>query len=386
MNILIIPPNDLISNSLPNRLYYLARVWQSTHTLYLLRYPSYPTSANIERPLKRIDIVPKTKPSSNPGTYYIKNATFIYATLKNVFKRENIDIVVHANILPSMFAVDLAKRYKIKTIFDYLDHYPESASIYFRNKILKNIVRIAVSMITKYNLENSDKIVTVSYTLKHMIEKSTKRLVYLIPNGVDTELFRPLPKYSARRELQLDHYDPILLYYGSIAEWVDYDSLIELVSKLKPLYPRILLLLVGNIYRKDEEEYIKRKVKELNVEKNVTLSSSQPEERIPLYVSASDIVIAPYKMMQKNFVTPLKVIEALACERPIIVPDILEFRLWFGNYIEYYRNNEELLMKVSFILKNVDEYSNKLSEARKYVKDRFDWRRLAVEYEQLFYL
>lgn len=174
MNILLVPPNDLITNALPNRLFHLAKYWTTRHRLYLLRYPNYPTSTNIERQLERIDIVYKANPAKNPGTYYIKNATRIKDALKKTIEREPIDVIIHANILPSYYAVKLAKKYKIKSIFDYLDHYPESAAVYYKNHIAKKIVYTAVSLATRYNLKNSDTTVTVSYTLKQILEKYTK--------------------------------------------------------------------------------------------------------------------------------------------------------------------------------------------------------------------
>jgi len=201
VNILIIPPNDLINNEIPNRLYHLARHWQH-HTLYLLRYPHYPTSINIERPLRRIDIVPDAKPAGNPATYYLKNARAIHQALKKAIQREPIDIVIHANILPSLYAVRLAKAYRKRAVFDYLDHYPESAAAYFKNRVAKWAVYTTVALITTYNLKNSHKIVTVSHTLKQLLEKRAKGPIYLLPNGVDTELFKPMPREQARRQLE----------------------------------------------------------------------------------------------------------------------------------------------------------------------------------------
>jgi len=384
MNILIVPPNDLINNVLPNRLYHLARNWERRHIIYLLRYPHYPTSIDVERPLRRIDITPKARSSSNPGTYYVKNATTLYESLKRVVEREPIDVIIHANILPSLFAVKLSKKFKLRTIFDYLDHYPESASAYFKSSQAKWIVYTTVSLITGYNLRNSDEITTVSYTLKQMIEGRAKRPVHLIPNGVDVQLFKPLPKDRARKELSLELYDPILLYYGSIAEWMDYEALFKLVARLKLTYPNIGLILVGKIYKESEELYLKQKIKELDLKNNVVVHPSQPQEKIPLYISASDIVLAPYRSLPKNFGTPLKIIESLACERPVVASDVYEFKLWFNNYLEYYRTAQELIERVLFILKTYDLFSEKLKHARKYVEERFDWRGLAEKYEYMF--
>lgn len=386
MNILLVPPNDLITNALPNRLFHLAKYWTTRHRLYLLRYPNYPTSTNIERQLERIDIVYKANPAKNPGTYYIKNATRIKDALKKTIEREPIDVIIHANILPSYYAVKLAKKYKIKSIFDYLDHYPESAAVYYKNHIAKKIVYTAVSLATRYNLKNSDTTVTVSYTLKQILEKYTKKPIHLIPNGVDTSIFKPHPKEVAKKSLALEQHQPVLLYYGSITEWIDYDILLKTTAKLKPKHPNILLLLVGKIYKENEKAEIQQKIKELNIEKNILIHAPQPQEKIPLYISASDIVIAPYKNLNKNYGTPVKIFESLSCQTPTFVPDIPEFRIWFGNYLEYYRSLDDLITKIDYVLNQYDNIIYKLKQAREYIKENFDWEKLADKYENIIKL
>jgi len=382
-NILLIPPNDLISNVLPNRLYHLARHWGERHNIYLLRYPGYPTSANIERPLRRTDIVPAAKPAGNPGTYYVKNAKALYEALKKAVERKPVEVIVHANILPSMFAVRLAKRHGVKTIFDYLDHYPESASAYYRNRVVKKLVHTAVYVITRYNLRNSDEVVTVSHTLKQLVDKHTRGPAHLIPNGVDTKLFKPMPKDTARRELALESHDPILLYYGSIAEWIDWETLLQLAARLKARHPEVLLLLVGKTYGHLDLE-IEQRARSLGVEDNLKLVPPQPQERIPTYISAADIVYAPFKNIQKNFSTPVKIFESLSCSRPVIAADIDEFKLWFKDFLLYYCDINDLESLTLHVIDNYEEYRDLVEKAREYAEMNFDWRVIAQRYEEVF--
>ncbi|UNQ73147.1 glycosyltransferase [Infirmifilum sp. NZ] len=382
-NILLVPPNDLINNALPNRLYHLARHWAERHSIYLLRYPSYPISTSIERFLRRTDILPTAKPAGNPGTYYLKNAKALYEALKKTLEREPVEVIVHANILPSTFAVRLARRQGVKTVFDYLDHYPESASAYYRNRLAKKLVHTAVYAITIYNLRNSDEVVTVSHALKQLVDKHARRPAHLIPNGVDTKLFKPTPKETARRELALENHDPILLYYGSIAEWIDWQALLQLTARLKPRHPKALLLLVGKTYGHLDLE-IKQKARSLGVEDNVKLVPPQPQEKIPTYISAADIVYAPFKNIQMNLGTPVKIFESLSCSRPVIAADLYEFKLWFKDFLLYYRDINDLESLTLQIIDNYEEYRSLVEKAREYVEINFDWKILAQRYEEVF--
>jgi len=381
----LIPPHDLISNHNPSGLYQLARYWQHRHRIYLLRYPYYPTSINIKRPLKHIPVIPVVKPTDNPGTYYIVNSKAIYDAIKKTMLREPIDVVIHANILPSSIAVYLAKKIGVKTIFNYRDHFPESASVYYKNPLPKTIAFKLTEYLTRYNAENSNEVITVSYTLRHLLRKYTSKIIHVVPNGVDTELFKALPKDRSRRELSLEEHDPILLYHGSITEWIDYRMVLHAIAKLKQRYPRIMLLLVGKIYKTYEETEIRETIRMLGIEENVTIQPPQPQEKMPTYISASDIVLVPHKKTHLTYTTPLKIPEALACERPTIATNIFEFRIWYRDFVEYYESEEELIGKIMEILENYEYYSDKAGKARAYVTENFDWRIIARKYEEFFH-
>jgi len=385
MNIFLIPPHDLISNHNPSGLYQLARYWQHRHKIYLLRYPYYPTSINIKRSLTHIPVIPIVKPTDNPGTYYIVNSKAIYDAIEKTMMREPIDVVIHANILPSSIAVYLAKKNGVRTIFNYRDHFPESASLYYKNPLPKTIAFKLTEYLTRYNAENSNEVITVSYTLRHLLRKYTSKRIHVVPNGVDAELFKALPKDRSRRELSLEEHDPILLYHGSITEWIDYRTILHAVAKLKQRYPRILLLLVGKIYKTYEEAEIRETIGMLGIEENVIIQPPQPQEKMPTYISASDIVLVPHKKTHLTYTTPLKIPEALACERPTIATNIFEFRIWYRDFVEYYESEEELIGKIVEIQENYEYYSDKARKARTYVTENFDWRIIARNYEEFFH-
>ena len=383
MNILIVPPNDLITNVLPNRLYHLAKFWSRRHEILLLRYPNYPTSGNVERELRHTPITFKAKPASDPGRYYIINAINIYNALKKTFEENDVDVIVHANILPSAIAVKLAKKYGIKTVFDYLDHYPESASAYYSNKLVKWTVHNVVKTITDYNLKRSDEVVTVSYYLRELLERVTGKKVHLIPNGVDTELFKPIPMNEARKRLGLEERDPIILYYGSIAEWIDYSLLLRLAARLRGKYPNLLLLMVGNIHTKADKARIIKLTQELRLENTIKIYPPQPQERMPLFISAANAVVAPFKMFSKNYVTPMKLLETLACKVPIFIPGMDEFKKWLPSYPFIYTSEAELELKIQKTLSSPDDVMEALQDVHEYVIRAFSWQSLAETYERL---
>jgi len=142
------------------------------------------------------------------------------------------------------------------------------------------------------------------------------------------------------------------------------------------------LLLVGRVYKDTEGAEIVQRIKQLKIEENVIMLPMQPQDKIPTYIAASDVVIAPYKILPKNMVAPLKIFETLACERPIVLPYMSEFKYWARDFAIYYRTLDELENLVASILEDHHHVSN-LKEARIYIEENFDWSKLAIKYEKI---
>jgi glycosyltransferase involved in cell wall biosynthesis len=104
---------------------------------------------------------------------------------------------------------------------------------------------------------------------------------------------------------------------------------------------------------------------------------------MPLFVNASDAVIIPYKKCFKNYVVPLKIVESLACAKPVITSLIEEFKLWFGEMpIIYYDDKETLEAKVTGLMRSYDALRPDLIAASRDIRRRFSWKTLASEYDQ----
>lgn len=385
MNILVIPPNDIIENALPNRIYHIIRNLENKHQLYLLRYPCYPTSnSSIKRELVRIDIIPRVKCVSDPSLYYVINAPSIYTSLLKTRRSIDIDVIIHSNILPSLFALKIFKDNKTLRVFDFLDYYPESASSYYTNKIQRNIVYTVVNNITYTNLRLSDIIVTHSYTIRKIVEKiKGNDKVYLIPNGVDFSFFVGKNKNEIRKNLMLEEYNPIFIYYGSIAYWLEMEKVLRALSKLKKKYPNFLFLIIGKIYNWEVIRSILLFLNKFNMYEHVKIMREVKQDLLVDYISASDILIAPYRRDLKNYVVPLKVIETLAIPRPVLITDIVEYKLWFKNLVHYYSNEYDFITKVDKILNNYDSILADLSRKRKELEKKFSWKSLSEKYEKI---
>jgi glycosyltransferase involved in cell wall biosynthesis len=383
MKVFLIPPNDLLRHPIPNRMYHIARKLSRKHGIYLLSYTNHPLVDGIKkRGLKAVEIpVSNAVRVRNLGLYYVVNAPQIYASIKRVIDGEGIDVVIHANILPSLIASKLAKRFGVPNIYDYLDHYPESASAYYSQG--RQFVELGVRLFVSQALKNSDAVVTPSYGLKRVVSTIIPgKPVYVVPNGVDAELFKPQDRNSARRMIGLDTNCYLLLLQGSLDVWMDIAGIIKVLSRLHRMVD-VKLLVVGVSHAKHYYRLLLKYAKHYGINKHVYIYPPQPYERMPIFINSSDIVFAPYLKTVKNLATPLKIAEALACGVPVVTTNIVEFRLWYKQGIYTYSTYAELENILKQLLSNIDTIRTTLRKNSYSFREAFSWDRLAEKYEVL---
>ncbi len=140
--------------------------------------------------------------------------------------------------------------------------------------------------------------------------------VRVIPNGVDTRLFRPMDQGLCRRELGLDADAFILLFVGSLDAYHDLDPCMEAMARAGD--PRMQLHVVGTGVHRDAAEQTSKRL----VPGRCTFHGPVPHSRVPVWINATDICIAPYREQafeeSQFYFSPLKVLEYMACGKLVI--------------------------------------------------------------------
>jgi glycosyltransferase involved in cell wall biosynthesis len=380
MKVLIVPPNDLLRHPIPNRLYHIAKRLAERYDIFLLSYTNHPLAGSVKRSLKAIEVpIPKAVPVKDLSMYYTVNSVQIYNAINCVIKEEGIDIIIHANILPSLIASKLAKKYSIPNIYDFLDYFPQSAAAYYRHG---GLVESVVKAIVKQALLNSDAIVTPSHALKLLIKQIIEPKyipIYVIPNGVDADIFKPMDQKLARKAIGLDGEYYLMLLYGSLDVWLDIVTILRIISKMRARFD-IRLLIVGFSHAGHYYKALLNLIKKFDLDKYTYFYPPQPYEKIPIFINASDVVVAPYAKILKNYTTPLKIAEALACGVPVITTAIAEFKIWYKQGVYLYNNFEELEKLLSLIIKSKEEVRRALIEYSHQFRQLFSWDNLANKY------
>lgn len=231
-------------------------------------------------------------------------------------------------------------------IYEYIDHLsPELAGT-------KNIPQ---NIIEKYEYVMSNKdvyvVVTADLLQEDVINHRGKTNLAFSSNGVDYNFFETYDKnYKYEEEFQnvLNKNKPILMYYGALAKWFDYD-LIKKLAKMN----KYSIVLFGIKYDESYDESLKEN------EENIYFLGSRDYHILKNYAKCADILMIPFKINDITKATsPVKIFEYMALHKPIVTTDLNECRKYKSVLIG--KNHNEFIKKI--------EEALKLREDEKYIK------------------
>ncbi len=135
--------------------------------------------------------------------------------------------------------------------------------------------------------------------------------VHVVPNGVDTALFRPLPQAEARAELSLP--DGLLfLCAGRLTADKGTHHALRALASLRQQGCQGRLVVVGD---GAERGRLERLARDLRLAERVVFAGRQPPERMPSYFAAADVFVFP---TERDEAAPLVLPQAMACGLPVI--------------------------------------------------------------------
>lgn len=247
-----------------------------------------------------------------------------------------------------------------KFIYEYVDHLsPDLAGT-------KNLPQ---NIIDKYNYvmshDNTYVVVTADLLKKDVENHRGKKNLVLSTNGVDYEFFQEFESDfqvdDAFQEV-LNKNKPIVMYYGALAKWFDYD-LIKKIAKTN----NYSVVLLGIKY---DDSYDLN----INKEENIYFLGSRDYQVLKYYAKKADILMIPFVINDiTKSTSPVKIFEYMALNIPIVITDLYECRqyksvLLSKNHTEFLKNLDKGLT-----LKNDQKYLKLLDAEAK----ENDWSKKA---------
>jgi glycosyltransferase involved in cell wall biosynthesis len=207
---------------------------------------------------------------------------------------------IHATVTPALAAGRLALPLVVE-INGLLEHE------------VKGWRRPVVRKAHRFTLKRAARVVTVSPLLRSALAGKygfPEDRIDVVPNGVDTRLFRPGDRDAARRKLGLPPDRSVVVCVAGFFAHHALDFLIAAAAK-----SRSLLVLVG---------------KDGPSGGDIIHAGRVPHEKVPDYLAAADACAYVLKTPHQTFgFSPLKLYEYMASGRPVVVatdlPEIQRF-------------------------------------------------------------
>lgn len=143
--------------------------------------------------------------------------------------------------------------------------------------------------------------------------------IRVIGNGVDTSVFRPMDRATARQQLNLPAQAKILVSVGGLVERKGFHRVIELLPELKQTCPDLVYLIVGGGSPEgDILNRLKQQVADLGLSDVVRFLGAMPPKELHVPLSAADVFV----LATSNEGWANVFLEAMATGLPVITTDV----------------------------------------------------------------
>ena len=169
----------------------------------------------------------------------------------------------------------------------------------------------------RFALKRAARVISVSDSLRDVAAGLgvDRERVRVIPNGVDTALFRPSDRRSARQHLGLPGDGPILLSVGDLSERKGHHRIVEILPDVVAWHPNLLYVAMGeDLPGESLAKLIERLASEHGVNRHVRMMLRQPHDEIPLWMAAADLFCLATRW--EGWCNAL--MEARACGLPVV--------------------------------------------------------------------
>lgn len=201
-----------------------------------------------------------------------------------------------------------------------------------------------------YALQHASAVATNASILAKKAKAFLDREIHIVPNGIDTERFKPMERNAALAEmLQVEgQRSKVIGFVGELREKKGLATLLFGYAQLAKKMPASLLI-VGEVREGNDKKFL-NEFQISNPQLPVTITGHVPHKDLPAYYSLMDVFVHP--SLRDGM--PNAVLEAMACEIPVIatpvggVMDVIEDgvngRLVPVNDVDGFANTVEILL------------------------------------------
>lgn len=244
-----------------------------------------------------------------PTQPYLRKIDFAWASIQLV-KKININLV-YTRLL---WVAVLALQQKLPVILE-LHEVPGGR---FSPWLYKHYLKFNGIKLTVFITHALKKLIETSLNVRHKKEETL-----IAPDGVDLERFEGLPSQSAARSALGLNETFTAVYSGGFYPGRGLESLFDLAKA----FPQVQFIWVGG--KPTQVEQWQNQLNDAGL-MNVKLTGYVPNNRLPLYQTAADVLLMPYSQKVAgnsggdiaSVTSPMKLFEYMASGRAILTSDL----------------------------------------------------------------
>jgi len=270
--------------------------------------------------IDRINVIIVGTKYSHQQSFFKRLMSFSYFTVLSIYvglKQRGVD-AIYATSTPLTVGISamVLKWFKqIPFVFEVRDQWP---AIPVEMSIIKNKVLIKILFWLERKIyKSSTAIVALSPGMADGVRSVLKeeKTIAIIPNGCDTDVFRPDINGSKIRQERGWDDKLVLLHFGAIGKANGLEFVIDAAERLKS-NTNIHFVLVGD---GGEKPSLVKRIAQSSL-KNVEFLDSVPKTELPRIIAACDVsmvIFANYSILQHNSAN--KFFDSLSAGKPVLL-------------------------------------------------------------------
>lgn len=299
---------------------------------------------------------------------------FFYALMNGISEKPD---VIYFRTSANIFPVILARLLNAKLVLEVnagFEEFHKTAKVSFLRRSMFSITE-------RFNVCHSDRIIALTSGLKEELVKKygvSPGKIAVIPSGTDTGHFTHSDVKQAKEAIGIGSNRPVIGFAGIFYPHQGVETLIYAAKYILKSRPETFFLIAG-------AGVMEKKWKSLTGSEGVAgsflFTGQISYEKMPLYFNSMDIVVAPFTSARGE-TSPLKVLDALACGKPVVSSDIPSMRLlaeiFNGAIILVPPDDPAKLACATIKLISDEERREQLAEkGREVILEKFSWEMVA---------
>jgi glycosyltransferase involved in cell wall biosynthesis len=299
--------------------------------------------------------------------------------------------IIHGHLHEgALIGIGLSRAFRLPLVFDFqgsltaemIDHgfLAKSSRVYRPLRWLERSINRVANVVITSSLAAADLLVSEF--------DCDPRKVIPVPDGVDTDVFRPIwdygdvERYRIRSALGIPPGRRVVVYLGLLAEYQGSGVLLRAARRVLERRPDVHFLLMGY----PGEERYRGLAEQLGIAGSVTFTGRVPYERSPRYLAAGDVAVGPkLSSTEANG----KLLNYMALGLPTVAFNTVVNRDILGDAGVYARmaDVDELASALLRLLASDSECVDRGRSLRRRAEERFSWlaagRQIVEIYDQL---